>query len=225
MAVTAKEIINRAFGRRTANDPGKLATPKELVGVLSDTIRQLYAQVAAVGPRYFAAVSALTGPTGGKWPMPADAIVVWRAEDSTGKEVKIVDIGDKDAESPPRIFEIRPGFYSVGYVPTAAEIADGMAADPTNGTLKFYYAKQHPPLDTALDPAAITLDASWPPQHNDILVDELAYYLAVKDGRSESELTALRGGITRKTDTLLTEARLARYGQRTTHTDRPLQAR
>ena len=62
----------------------------------------------------------------------------------------------------------------------------GNTPDPTGGDLQFFYAKR--PTDPAdLDTA---LDALWTEQFNELLILEVALYLAAKDGRTD-ELASL----------------------------------
>lgn len=176
MTTTAKDLIQRAVARSNKNDFGRSITAKELIPVLSDYLRQLYVDVAAADPQFFAASSPVAG-SAGAWTTPTDAIVVFRILDAEGDEVAIVPFKDPDSELQPRLYELGRSFYSV--------TGD---TDPAAGaTLTFHYAMVHPALNAAAawDHADNTLHASWTERHNALLIAELARYMAVKGGRAE----------------------------------------
>jgi len=78
-----------------------------------------------------------------------------------------------------------PAVFSFGQIYRPA----GNSNDPTSGNLTFYYAKRPD------DPASLssTLDALWTEQFNELLILEVAIYLALKDSGSgrETELGGL----------------------------------
>ena len=113
------------------------------------------------------------------WARPANAESVWRIEadtgtvptTDTGTEVCVVPFDDKTAESgKPSVYEFGQQFYGAGN-----------SLDPTSGTLQFFYSRR------PTDPANLgaTLDSSWLEQFNEILILEVAAYLALKDGRGD----------------------------------------
>ena len=176
MATTCKDIIEAAYARSSFNDPDKLATNAELIGVIDRRMKQLYSIVADHNPLYFGATQTVVGSSG-TWARPADAELVFRIETQAGEEVHIVPFEDRSAEMPPRVYEFGQKYYSVG-----------QSGDPQpTDQLKFYYSKRHPSLDPTKPPsdAANTLDATWPEQFNDLVVLHVAKYLATKDGRPE----------------------------------------
>lgn len=214
MATTAADIISGAYARRTANDPGKLASDRELVSVLSRFLRRVYSDVAKVSPEFFAKISSAVAPASNKWPRPTDAVTIFKVElEATGVEVHRTPFLDKQAEVPPAIYELGRSFYSVG---RAADVANGIPADPNSATesLKFYYSMMHPALSPATAPSALTLDASWPEHHNELLVLYLARYLAMKDGRNADEVTTLTVEIDDSHALLLEEAQGDDYRER-----------
>jgi hypothetical protein len=118
-------------------------------------------------------------PTTVGWARPINAESVWRIESTnntvpttvSGSEVCVVPFDDKTAESgKPSVYEFGQEFYGAGN-----------SLDPTSGTLQFFYSRR------PTDPASLTatLDASWLEQFNEILILEVAAYLALKDGRGD----------------------------------------
>lgn len=118
-------------------------------------------------------------PTTVGWSRPIDAESVWRIEataatvptTTAGTEVVVVPFDDKGAEAgKPAVYEFGQQFYGAGNT-----------LDPTSGTLQLFYSRR--PTDPAT--LASTLDASWLDQFNEILILEVAAYLALKDGRAD----------------------------------------
>lgn len=183
MTTTAKDLIQRAFARSTKNDPDKLANRKELIRALSDYVRGLYIDVAEVDEEFFQTSSAVTGVSG-VWALPSTMIQPFVVLDADGDEVAVVPFRDQDAEIAPRVYQRGRSLYTVGETDDPA----------TAAVLTIYGSLKHPALDpdAAWDAAGNTLDSSWPEDHNEILVCELARYLAFKGGRPD-EAKALEG--------------------------------
>ena len=185
MATTPQDILNAAYAKSEKNMPGTIATEStELLQLVIRAMRGLYAFAARVNPIHFAESAAVV-LAAGKWARPATAESIWRIEGgaatvpvmAAGTEVVVVPVDDKLAESgKPAVYEFGQAFYSAGN-----------ASDPTSGTLTFFYSKR--PTDPATLSAA--LDAMWVEQFNELLVLEVAIYLALKDGRAD-EAAALR---------------------------------
>jgi hypothetical protein len=178
MATTARDIINAAYSRSTFNDPDKLATESELIGVIDRRMKQLYSIVARHNPLYFGASLAqpYSAPAGG-WPRPADAELVVRISNPGGGEVHIVPFDDREAEMAPRVYQFGQVYRSVG-----------ATGDPANsGSLTFFYSKRHKDLVSSESATTTnnTLEASWPEQFNDLIVLHVARYLSTKDQRVE----------------------------------------
>lgn len=198
MSTTAKDLIQRAFGKSTKNDPDKLALRKEMVRVLSDYIRALYVEVAEVDEEFFPTSGDVTG-SAGVWALPAAMIAPFRVLDASDDEVAIVPFRDVDAEIAPRVYQLGQSLYTVGET-----------GDPaTSAVLTIHGSMMHPALDPdeAWDHADNTLDATWPERHNELLIRELARYLARKGGRPD-EAAALGEEVAAAKDLLLAEAAL-----------------
>jgi hypothetical protein len=176
MSITCKQIIDAAYSRSTFNDPGKVATEKELIGVIDRYMRRLYADVAEVSPDYFGAQQAVVG-SGGVWAKPSTAEVINRIQTAAGAIVSIVPFRDREGEISPRVYRFGASYYTVG-----------LTGDPgATDTLTFFFSKSHPPLNMNVSPsdASNTLDPSFPVQFFDLPVIRVGRYLAVKDNRAE----------------------------------------
>ena len=176
VTTTPQDILNGAYGKSAKNVPGKLATDStELLEVVHRSLRGLYAIAARINP-YFFASSASVAHNGTGWPRPeaAEAVVLIQAG---GNDVGVVPIEDRAAD------HALPNVYRFGQLYRSA----GNASDPTSGNLTFWYAKRSD------KPASLTstLDAAWVESYNELLVLEVAVYLALKDGR-EDEIPALK---------------------------------
>lgn len=189
MAVTTtpNDILIGAYAKSTKNKPGTLATEAtELLQVVIRAMRGLYAAAARVNP-YFFAESADVTISGGAWARPETAESVVRLErvaattgglGAAGTRIIVVPFDDRAAEpGKPAVYRFGQQYWSAGNSP-----------DPTGGDIKFYYAKR------PTDPATVnsTLDAKWTEQFNELLMLEVALYLATKDeGARGNELQSL----------------------------------
>lgn len=174
MAVTTTptDILTAAYSKSTKNRPGSIATEStELLQVVIRAMRGLYAFAARINPTYFAETAAVAFASPG-WARPQNAESVYRIEDPTAAEVVVVPFDDRAAESG------KPAVFSFGqiYRPASAGVPN-----PQSGNLTFFYAKR------PTDPATLvaTLDALWTEQFNELLILEVAIYLASKDGRAD----------------------------------------
>jgi hypothetical protein len=60
MGTTVQNLVEAAYSRSTANDPGKLATDGELIAVANRIYHIIYALAAAASPERFTAKTTLT---------------------------------------------------------------------------------------------------------------------------------------------------------------------
>ena len=189
VTTTPRDILLAAYGKSTQNLPGDIATEAaELLQVVIRAMRGIYAAAARVNPYFFAEIRpdvAYDASRGG-WPRPEAAESVFRIEGQgspggrvpAGTEVVVVPLEDRTAEVG------LPAVYRLGQVYRPA----GNPADPNeNDALTFMYAKRPD------DPAGLDspLDPLWTEQFNELLVLEVAIYLALKDERME-EVQALK---------------------------------
>lgn len=182
MAVTSTslDILVAAYARSSKNIPGTIATEAtELLALVGRAMTGLYAFAARINPCFFADQSTISFAAPG-WRRPEAAESVFRIETPAGAEVVVVPYFDRKAE------EGLPAVYRLGQVYRSA----GNVLDPINGDLTFFYAKRPEHPLSLNDP----LDDLWVESYNALLVDEVAIYLALKDGRNEElgELKASR---------------------------------
>jgi hypothetical protein len=170
---TPREIFDAAYGMSKLNQEGEVAGEAgELLPLLNRTLRGLFAEGARVNRRIF--TQRLTVPvSSGTWPRPAAAEVVLQIEGGSGSGVE----GTKVIEVPydqqhvdlhrPAVFVLGQRYYS-----------RGTPADPAGGSLIFYYSARPATVASLTAP----IDPLWPSQFDQLLVLEVARYLAVKDG-------------------------------------------
>jgi hypothetical protein len=179
MSTTVQQILDAAHARSTKNDPGLIATQAtELLKVVIRAMQGIYAYAARINPTFFAEQIDVPFAAGG-WLRPSLAESIWRIEDPTLAEVVVVPYDDRVKAEPtiPAVYEFGQKFRP----------ATALAPNPQGGSLTFFYAKR--PADPAN--LAANLDALWTEQYNELLIDEVAIYLALKDGRMD-ELSILR---------------------------------
>ena len=173
MAVTTTvgDIIVAALAKSTKNRANAIATSAtELTGAVYRAICGAFSLAASVDPTFFGK-SASVALSGGAWPFPEDAESIFRIENLSGEEVALVPQDDKGAERVrPAVFRVGRSFYGAGN-----------SGDPTTGNLVFWYSKRPSALTATTD----VLDSMWLEAYNELLVLDLAIYLAVKDGRDD----------------------------------------
>lgn len=178
VVTTVQEVLDGAYNRSSKNRPGILMVDAtEGLKLVIRSLRGLYAYAARVNPTYFAETLAVSFATGG-WARPAVAESIFRLETATLTEVVVVPWDDRVAE--PSL----PAVYAFGQKYYPASLS---APNPQSGNLTFWYAKR--PTDPAN--LAALVDALWTEQFNELLMLEVAIYLALKDGRLD-ELMVLR---------------------------------
>lgn len=190
MAVTTtpRQLFEAAIPRSKLNQTTDLASADtELLQYLVRAMRGVYAFAARVNPYYFGAIKEQAYEASG-WPIPDDAELIHRIEGTgaanvpNGTEVWVVPFNDRRAmESQPAVF-----FYGRAFLPA------GNPSDPLpDEVLRMYYARLPIVPQSVDDP----IDPLWCEQYNELLVLEIAIYLAIKDndsGRRTQELNDLR---------------------------------
>lgn len=165
--MTPNEILERAVNRSGATRNQQLATDAtELFEVTKRGVRGAFAVAARVNPFYYAVQGSISFSTG--WPWPSDVEAFLKLEQAS-VEVVVVPFDDKQAEtSRPAVYALGRKFYTAGN-----------AGDPTTGAMDIFYSQR------AADPADAnsTIDARFPDTYIDLLVADLALYLAIKDRR------------------------------------------
>lgn len=175
VTTTVQDILDGAYAKSTKNQPSTIATEAtELLNQFIRMMRGIYAFAAEVNPVHFSATEAVVG-VGSVWERPEAAEAILRIETVAGVEVVVVPYDDRLAADPkPSLYEFAGGFT-----------ADPNQAAPPGATdsLTFWYAKR-PDDPTPLTLAGV-LDPDWQEDFNELLILEMAIYLALKDGRMD----------------------------------------
>lgn len=177
MATTVQQILDAAYATSKANRPGTIASETtELLQVVQRSLRMLFADAVEHNRVFYVTRQAVAWDAILQgWPMPKLVEAVIRIERATGVQVAEVPFDDRRAElGKPAVFMVGQVFYPAGN-----------ALDPVNETLTMFCSKM-PATLSSLDS---TLDPLWPEQFNQVLIWDVAQYLAVKDGR-EGEAAA-----------------------------------
>jgi hypothetical protein len=186
-------IITAAYNYSSKNKPGTIATEAtELLQLVIRRLRRLYALAPRINYTYFAGFAEVDanaesgGPEDEGWERPQEAESVFRIERTShtvggqGKprdEVKIVGYDDVKAEEGYGcVFRMGQTYFSAGN-----------PLDPTGGQLRIFFSRRPTDPTTVNDP----LDVQWTEQFNDLLILDVAAYLAAKDGR-DAEAASLR---------------------------------
>ena len=165
---TVQEIVLAAQGRSSRNRGQQIAADSlELLDVVRRAVRACFAVAARLNPLYFGKISTVA-LADFKWAWPADLEAFLRVEHD-GLEAAVVPFDDRQAErTRPAIYYFGRSFYPAGN-----------AGDPAAGSLTYYYARR--PVDPANFAAAV--DPEFPEAYVQLLIDEVALYLALKDDR------------------------------------------
>lgn len=182
MTTTAQTLIEAAYSRSTANDPGKLATDGELLGLANRLFQFIYAVAAVAAPERFISRTtlALLGAPASVT-MPTDLIDIRRVQNALGAKVNVIPVEEID-----RTWHLAPAVYRQG----STIVSRAGAGDPVAGDSLTAWILDAPATLAALTDA---LDARFPVRHVELIVVEIAMYLATKDsGRDAAEFAALK---------------------------------
>lgn len=173
---TALDIILAAMGRSRQNLTTDLATYEtELLALINRCLLSYFTMAAKMNPEYVGSIVAVP-EVSGTWQRPALAEIVWKIETAAGVVVAVIPPDDRQMEPGlPAVYRLGRTFY-----------AAGRSNDPTGALTLF----------CALRPAALTstgsqLPASWDTTYNELLILDVALYLATKDNRQD-ELARLQ---------------------------------
>jgi len=187
MSTVAQDLVVAAIGRSSKNKGEILANnASELLALIARLQQAAFSLAATVNYTVFAgfldvaAQAESGGPEDVGWLVPPDAECVFRIErlhttegGTGGKGDQITEVMFDDRAAEPG----KPCVYRLGgiYLPA------GNAPDPTGGDIRFYYSRV-PVAPTTIDD---TLDAQWPDRFDNLLITQIALYLAKKDGRTD----------------------------------------
>lgn len=168
---TPREILIAAHAKSSKNNPGKIATQEtELLEVFKRAFRGLWTVGVRVNPEFFGDQDTVA-PSNGTWARPADAMLIFFVEKGTGEEVDVIPLEERNSNPTGT-----PSIYRLGQVYRPA------GTDPGPGDSLVFFFGRRPTMPADLDTA---IDSAWPEDYNELLVNECAIYLAIKDGRAE----------------------------------------
>jgi hypothetical protein len=172
MALLTSTVVALAYGRSTKNQPGRMVNEgPEVIGVVRRAVQGLFAVGARVNPEFFSLAESVAS-VAGAWPRPATAESVWRIERPSGAEVIVVPRWDRQADTArPAVCRLGQRYYPAG----------NPGDPPTSEELTMLFAKAPAAIPTLASP----IDPFFPDHFEGLLVDEVAIYLALKDGRVE----------------------------------------
>lgn len=195
MPLTAQNLIEAAYSRSTANDPGKLATDQELLARLTRVYAGLFALIARQRPDEFAADTDFTlagGDSG--FTLAADTVEIHRLQNADGDQVHLIPLAEIN-----RTWHIAPSMYRQG----ARVRSRLLGGDPLAGDVITAWL---------LGPAAslttlpTQIDATFPIRHIDVAINDLALYLDAKDeGRDPAQFNKLGADQSMKLQALAAE--------------------
>jgi hypothetical protein len=183
MITTMQMLVEGAYSRSTANDPGKLATDGEMIGVLNRIYHTLFALAAAAAPEKFlsrAALPALAGAPASAV-LSTDVIDIRRVQNAAGGKVNVIPVEEID-----RGWHLAPAVYRQG----GSLVTRAQVGDPVVGDVLTVLQLDAPADLVAL---ASVVDARFPTRHVELIIVEGAMYLSTKDeGRDTAEFGKLK---------------------------------
>lgn len=184
--MTPREILAQAYARSKANmGASEIDEDTEGLAAVQGALNRLYTLTARIKKEYFM-VRAEIAMQNGKWALPGNVERVDKVLLADGTEVARVPWDNRKlyAGRKPAVYFMGRAYHPAGNV-----------GDPVSGNLILVYSRT--PLSVTLDQSLADDEASpymaiWPAQHDGLLVDECAVYLALKDRRIDGEFTALK---------------------------------
>lgn len=168
---TVQTILEAAYVRSTANDPGKLTVDGEMVATLNRQFQMLYAIKAVSAPDAHVArvnLSALSGSPAAAT-LPSETIDIRRIQSSGGTKVNLIPVEDID-----RTWHLAPAVYRQG----ASLVSRGLSGDPIATDVLTIW---HLDAPTALTALANTIDTRFESRFHELLIISLAIYMSTKD--------------------------------------------
>lgn len=183
MSTTVQQIIEAAYARSTANDPGKLATDGELLALTNRIYHALWAIAAVANPAAFTSRVATTALAGApaSTALTTDVIDVRRVQTAAAAKVNVIPLEEID-----RSYHLAPAVYRQGGV----LVSRGLAGDPVAGDILTIFQLDAPADLTLL---ASVLDVRFPTRNMELVITMIAMYLSTKDeGRDAAEFAKLK---------------------------------
>ena len=182
MSTTVQVLLEAAYSRSTANDPGKLATDAELIGRLNRIYQDLFGLAARQRPDEFIETRSWTVQNGAPpFVTIGPGIVDIRSiRSATGAKVHLIPETETE-----RTWHVAPSVYRVGLT----LYSRNQGGDPTTADVLTARVIGAPAVLTALGDA---LDTRFPDRHVEVFIGDLALYLDAKDdGRDAVQFSKL----------------------------------
>lgn len=182
--MTYQELMDRAYGQSTKNQPGEIAEEDtELLELAHRIFQALYSIGHIIAPSFYAAETEQTHNGNGGWDQPDEADVIFLLQDPDGEEVVVAPFDEKD------VAPDSPSVYAIGqtFKPTTSSDPD---PQPPGDNLTIYHTV------APAEPADKTDDipAEYPGNHIDLPILQVALYLTRKDlGGRQGEYQVLAG--------------------------------
>jgi hypothetical protein len=166
---TPQDLLNAAYGMSKRFQPGATLGDAEALQLIIRVQRTFFTIAARINPTFFGSTSDVPYAAPG-WARPATAELIYKLSLVAGSDLAVVPFTDLTAALD------KPAVYRFGQVYRPA----GNPLDPTagSGSVRFWYSKQPTPPATL----AGALDTLWPSNYDQLLIHELAVYMALKDG-------------------------------------------
>lgn len=146
------------------------ASEAEMLGVLTRLFYGYYADASDQNPAVFAKKAVVAWDVGGFWNMPSDQDILYMLT-ANGIPIVVVPFQDTGAEpSVGAVYRLASKYYPAGN-----------ANDPSNVPLVFTYQ----PVPAAFAAINDSAPSDWPEQFDEMVITDLATYLAEKDGRPQ----------------------------------------
>lgn len=176
MPATVQQIIEAGYIRSTRNTPGVTAQDPELIGFLNRVYAAYFLLMAKASPDRFRSelpVALAGAPAAAAIPATVRDIVY--AEDATGAEVSVVP-----REEAGRSWHLAPCLIWIG----SSVRSRAQTGDPVAGaTITLLVLLAASTLTALTD----TLDARFTDEYLELLILEIAVYLAIKDPNRDSD--------------------------------------
>jgi len=176
----ARDWIEAAYARSSANAPGKTAQDPELLGAANRLYQALWALAAAAQPSAYQSRPSVT-LSAGVGTLPAEVIDIRRIQTASGVRVTLAPVEELERQwqQPPVVF--REG---------GTIVSRGRAGDPGPGDTLTLWVLDAPAGLTAL---TTPIDPRFPTRHHELVIVMLAMYLSAKDeGRDPNEWNELK---------------------------------
>ncbi|MBA3645291.1 MAG: hypothetical protein H0W63_03865 [Gemmatimonadaceae bacterium] len=170
--ITPRQIITRAVAKSVKSTVLNQTT--EGLDRVKQIVRTMFVIAARVNPEFFVGSATVAHDAGiGGWAVPDSAEAVFFVGTTRTGECAILTFADRTMEA-----GVKASVYRFGQKFNTP----GGTLDPNAADSAVMYYSRRPTDPVGLDNA---IDGDFPVNHNQLLIDEMAVYLAIKDGRPD----------------------------------------